>query len=532
MKAFTELYKQIEETTRTNQKVEILVAYFQNASKEDIVLAVGIILGKNIKRVMKTTQIKELAAHLANLPFWLFDESYHIVGDLAETIALVLPPSTQRIEYSLSEHIDIILSAKKQPLAIQEDIISNHWFSIPENQRLVFNKLMMGSFRFGVSKQLIIKALSIFLNTDPNLIAQSLMGDWSPETITFDELFSLDKDLINKDYQPFPFYLASPIDVPVQDLGDLNDWQIEHKFDGIRGQIITRNQTLFIWSRGEELITDKFPEFENLIHILPNGTVLDGEIIPWKDHQPLPFAVMQTRISRKNISKASLQTAPIVMVCYDLLEHQGKDIRALPLAERRVILETLIDSLPVSSNLIIAKTFDVTSWDAVSEIRQEATQNCFEGVMLKRKSSTYEVGRKRGNWWKWKVDPLTIDGVLLYAQSGHGRRAGLYTDFTFAVWDGTALVPFCKAYSGLTNAEIEKLDSWIRKNTIEKFGPVRSVKPFYVFEIAFEGIQNSTRHKSGIALRFPRILRWRSDKQVMDANTLTDLQDLLKLQNG
>ena len=335
---------------------------------------------------------------------------------------------------------------------------------------------------------------------------------------------------LNKHHLPYPFFLAYPLDEEPDTLGDSNDWYIEKKLDGIRGQIIVRNDELFVWSRGEELLTDKFPEFHSLQSSLPNGTVLDGEIIPWRDGSPLPFQVMQTRIGRKNISQKYLKEAPLVMVCFDILEYQGLDLRQKPLADRRIILKNVIESQ--SGNvLLLSEAMDFTNWQDVGEFRENARDYQCEGLMLKRKNSPYETGRKRGNWWKWKTDPMTIDGVLLYAQSGHGRRANLYTDYTFAVWDGDVLVPFAKAYSGLSDAEIKVLDSWIKRNTIEKFGPVRSVNTEYVFEIAFEGINSSPRHKSGVALRFPRILRWRKDKSPKDANTKSDLLQLIEAVN-
>ena len=317
-----------------------------------------------------------------------------------------------------------------------------------------------------------------------------------------------------------------------ESLGNISEWQIEEKLDGIRGQIIVRDQTLFVWSRGEELMTDKFPEFAPLKDLLPDGTVLDGEIIPWSNGKPLPFAIMQTRIGRKAITPKILQTAPLVMVCYDLLESEGEDIRQKPLSYRRAALEKLLDSVGRNHALMLSPSLLCSSWEQVSIIRDKARHENYEGVMLKRLDSVYETGRRRGNWWKWKVDPLTVDGVLIYAQQGHGRRANLFTDYTFAVWDNDTLVPFAKAYSGLTDKEILEVDNWIKKHTIDKFGPVRSVETALVFELAFEGIQSSGRHKSGVALRFPRILRWRKDKLPEEANTKQDLLQLINAQHS
>ncbi len=352
------------------------------------------------------------------------------------------------------------------------------------------------------------------------------MGHWHPLELSLGDLL-LRQDAGNRSYQPYPFFLAYQLDTEPEALGDIAAWQVEEKLDGIRGQIIMRHGELFVWSRGEELMTDKFPEFAPLRDLLPEGTVLDGEIIPWKDGKPLPFALMQTRIGRKVLSKKVLQDAPLVMVCYDLLEEQGTDIRNQPLSYRRAALITLLQKLQEPVPLVLSPELSCDSWEAVKQARLDSRAQNYEGVMLKRRSSVYETGRRRGNWWKWKVDPLTIDGVLIYAQQGHGRRANLLTDYTFAVWDNGVLVPFAKAYSGLTDKEILEVDAWVRKHTLEKFGPVRSVEPLLVFELAFEGINLSPRHKSGVALRFPRILRWRQDKAASDANTKDDLLDLI-----
>ena len=351
------------------------------------------------------------------------------------------------------------------------------------------------------------------------------MGNGRAETTTYHELIE-SSDPADQYSKPYPFYLAYALEGEPQNLGDVSEWQAEWKWDGIRGQIIIRNNELFVWSRGEELMTDKFPEFQELVEALPNGTVLDGEIIPFKDGKPLNFATMQTRISRKNVSKAILKSAPIVMIVYDILEFEGKDLRETPMKERRQILERMVKKQK-SGTLMLSKVLELDSWNKLIEVRTTSRENNAEGLMLKRKDSTYKIGRKKGDWWKWKVDPLTIDAVMIYAMRGHGRRANLYTDYTFAVWDGEKLVPFAKAYSGLTDKEIKRVDAFVKKNTVDKFGPVRSVSPELVFEVAFEGIAKSSRHKSGVALRFPRIHRWREDKPAAEANTKEDLMRML-----
>ena len=394
-------------------------------------------------------------------------------------------------------------------------------------EKFVFNKLITGSFRIGVSQKTIVNALAKTLDISPSVIAHRISGNWDPSTTSFNELLG-ESASVTDFSKPYPFYLAYAIDDTVDSLGDTNLWQAEWKWDGIRGQMIKRNNELFVWSRGEELMTEKFPEYFILKDLLPDGIVLDGEIIPAVDGKPLPFAVLQTRIGRKNISKKQLQDAPISFFVYDLLEYHYEDWREKPLSERRKKLEEII--LPIQNKAIqLSPIIDFNSWNDLAALRKKSREKNSEGIMLKRKDSVYKVGRKRGDWWKWKIDPLTIDCVMIYAQKGSGRRSNLYTDYTFAVKEGDQLITFTKAYSGLTDKEFAQIDYFVKRNSIEKFGPVRTVKPELVFEIAFEGIAASNRHKSGVALRFPRMSRWRKDKTVDDINTLDDLKEMLKM---
>ena len=530
MKAFTAMFTAIDQTTKTNNKVQAMVDYFTLAKEEDKIFAVSILIGNKPKRPVKTAELKEWAAEMAGLPMWLFEESYYIVGDLGEAIALMLPPQEKEQQFTLKDTLELLARLTDLPTEEKKALIIDYWMSVPTEERFVFNKLITGNFRMGVSRQLVVKALAKYLDQEATSIAHQLMGKWDPNEETMASMFAGETHL-DKHYLPYPFFLAYQLDDAPESLGDIRDWFIEKKLDGIRGQIIVRNGELFVWSRGEDLLTDKFPEFASLSSSLPDGTVIDGEIIPWKEDRPLPFQVMQTRIGRKNISPKYLKDAPLVMVCFDVLEWKGEDLRAQPIEQRRKILEMIVAEHQ-EENLRLSEAMGFADWQEVAEFRKNARDYHCEGLMLKRKSSPYETGRRRGNWWKWKTDPMTVDGVLLYAQSGHGRRANLFTDYTFAVWDGDTLVPFAKAYSGLTDKEIAQLDNWIKRNTLEKFGPVRSVKPEYVFEIAFEGINASPRHKSGVALRFPRILRWRKDKAPQAANTKEDLLQLIEAVNS
>lgn len=525
MKSFALLFSALDRTTKTNEKINAMADYFTRTDAKDCIWAIALLTGRKPKRPIRSNNLKTWAAELAGIPYWLFEESYSVVGDLAETISLLVPLQESRVEKSLNEIMQEILRLADEPEENKKEWLYAAWRQFSPDELFVFNKLITGSFRVGVSQQLVFKALAKAYSLDDKTVAHKLMGAWLPQNITLHNLL-LSQEISSDHSKPYPFYLAYQLDVPFEELGAPEDWQVERKYDGIRGQLIVRNDQVHTWSRGEELMTEKFPEFDVLKTCIPNGTVLDGEILPIKDGRILSFNEMQRRIGRKNVSKKMLQDVPLCMMCYDLLEYNGEDIRSLPLRERRRLLEELIAGQPPGL-LKLSPVLECKSWDMLDTLRNESKQLGCEGLMLKHKESIYETGRRRGKWWKWKVDPYTVDAVLIYAQSGHGRRANLFTDYTFAVWDNNELVPFAKAYSGLTDKEIIEVDSWIKKNTLEKFGPVRSVKAELVFEIAFEGINASPRHKSGIALRFPRILRWRKDKKKEEINTKADLLQLL-----
>jgi DNA ligase 1 len=526
-------------TTKTTAKLDAISAYFLEANNEDKIWVIALFTGRRPKRSINSALLKEACMQAANIEPWLFVECYHTVGDLAETISLLIPESeintNDTTEYSLTHYMNLLRTIGKEDDVVKQQFVSEAWAKMNRSEIFVFNKLMTGGFRIGVSQKLMVNAIAKTTHLSPSIIAHRLMGDWNPAKISFDELMSVEHSAAD-DSKPYPFYLAYAIENEVRELGNENEWQAEWKWDGIRGQIIKRNDELFVWSRGEELLTDKFPEYKILQELLPNGTAIDGEIISLAatteegTFAPLPFSVLQTRIGRKNITTKQLKEAPVGFIAYDLVEENGEDIRMISMIERRQKLEVIIEKLNVSF-LHLSPIINFEKWDDLIEIRKQSRDKGSEGIMLKRKNSEYKDGRKRGDWWKWKIDPLTIDAVLIYAQKGSGRRSNLYTDYTFAVRDGDKLVSFAKAYSGLTDKEFAEVDNFVKRNAIEKFGPVRTVKPELVFELAFEGIAESKRHKSGVALRFPRMSRWRKDKKVEDINTLDDLKMMLKVFN-
>ncbi len=533
MKKFAQLIKTLDSTNKTSLKVAALTAYFEQAQDKDKVWTIAILSHRRPPRPVNTTLLRQWASELSNIPLWLFEESYHIVGDLAETIALVIPSASIQTDKSLTQFLEEMLALKAKSESEKKAYLFQNWKTMDYYERFVFTKLITGGFRIGVSQKLMTKALAKATELDEDILAYKLMGNWDPNTISFQKLV-LEENKSDYLSKPFPFYLAYALEDAPNNLGEVENWLVEHKWDGIRSQVIIRNDELFVWSRGEELVTDKYPEFHSFIGEIPNGTVMDGEILPFPNGDIGTFNDLQTRIGRKTISKALLKKTPVILKVYDILEWEGKDIRKLPFSERRRILEALVRPLAENTDLPIqlSETMKFSHWDELAQERERSREVKSEGLMLKHKDSPYLVGRKKGDWWKWKVDPLTIDAVLTYAMRGHGRRSNLFTDYTFALWDQNEngekeLVTFAKAYSGLTDAEFRKIDAWIKKNTLERFGPVRSVTPHQVFEIAFEGIAISKRHKSGVATRFPRILRWRKDKKIEEANTLVDLKSLI-----
>jgi DNA ligase-1 len=527
MRKFTNLFLQLDRTNKTNEKVELLKAYFLSAPEEDKIWALALFTGRRPPRPIKSAQVQEWALEQAGIPQWLYRESYSSVGDMAETISLLLPVSESTSEKTLNEWFHEFIAITKSSDEDKKALLINAWKQLSPYEIFVFNKLMMGSFRIGVSQTLVIRAVSEATDQEAAIVTHRVMGHWDPLQITFKELIQ-SENLSDQHSKPYPFYLAYAIEGELDDLGKPTEWFAEWKWDGIRAEIIYRNKELYIWSRGEELVTDKFPELHTFAEFLPDGTVLDGEILCFENERPLPFNVLQTRIGRKNVTKKILQEAPVAFLAYDLLELNKIDIRKQPQEIRRTELEKVFQQTPDHEFFRLSRLLDFKGWNELKELHKQSRENVAEGFMIKRKAAAYQTGRKKGDWWKWKVDPLSIDAVLIYAQKGSGRRAELYTDYTFAVWDQDKLIPFAKAYSGLTDAEIRRVDYFVKHNTLEKFGPVRTVKPKLVFEIGFEGINASTRHKSGIAVRFPRMLRWREDKPVEEADTLDNLKKILQ----
>jgi DNA ligase-1 len=564
MKAFTRLFNALDATTRTSVKVAALEEYFRAAAPADAAWALHFLAGNRIKRLVKTTALRQWAAEASGFPMWLVEECYDTVGDLAETLALLLTTG-ERAETTAAVPLPLheLIEKRLLPLAQmdeprQRDVLLSAWAQFGARERLVWNKLITGAFRVGVSRTLLVRALAAIAQVPPPVMEHRLMGDWQPTPEHYLRLLSSEGDG-PQPARPYPFYLASPLEGGASELGEAHDWQFEWKWDGIRAQIIRRAGECVIWSRGEEIITPGFPEVAEAAALLPEGMVLDGELLAWRENGPLPFAQLQRRLNRREAAARLRAEVPMVFMAYDLLERDGEDWRARPLAERRTALEVIVAAAveafshrtvreaapqqgelfaeaevssepvrgPMPCPLRVSPLLPADDWSVLGGYQQQARESGTEGLMLKLRNSPYGTGRQRGAWWKWKVAPFTCDAVLVAAQPGHGRRATLFTDYTFAVWENGELVPVAKAYSGLTDEEIDEVDAFVRANTTGRFGPVRSVKAELVFELAFEGIQKSTRHRSGLALRFPRMARWRRDKRPEEADAGEMLRQLM-----
>ncbi len=538
MRRFTQLFIDVDATTSTNAKVRAIQQYFHDESPENAVWALYLLMGKTRKRLITSRVLREIFLQISDVPEWLFEESASHVGDTAETIALLLrdtpiePTGTSTAGGNTPLH-EWMTSVIPQVKVIKDEegdrlknLVTDWWANLEDDEIFVLNKVLTGSFRMGASTKLVVKALAAEYDLTEAVLSHRLMGDIETTGEFYQALIDPNESDASPS-RPYPFFLAAPIDVEKFADEQMDQWQAEWKWDGIRAQLIYREGQLFTWSRGEDLITHQFPEFEALIGVMPDGTVLDGEIVCWDGQQPLNFNFLQKRLGRKRVTKKLMAENPVHFIAYDLLETKGEDIRTQPLQERRRAMTALVEQYP-SEFISYAEPLTFETFEGLEEWRSRSREVGAEGLMIKALDSPYLVGRKRGYWWKHKVDPMTLDAVMIYAQAGSGKRSNLFTDYTFALWKGDTLVPFTKAYSGLDNAEIEKLDRWIRRHTTEKFGPVRSVEPFHVFEIGFEGIAASKRHKSGIAVRFPRILRWRTDKPMKEADTLENAIALLE----
>jgi DNA ligase-1 len=557
MRRFAQLYADLDASRGTGTRVDALEGYFRAAAPADAAWGLHVLLGKQGKRLITGRRLRQICLEGSAMPEWLFDDCYAHVGDSAETIALlwqqVAPGWSDEqtngdakepmAAHTLQHWMETLLPAAAALEGSEQAVaVRALWRGLSPAELLVANKLLTGGLRVGVGQGLVVRALARLSDLEEALLQHRLMGGFAPSAEAYRALLAAAEASEAVPSRPYPFFLASPLEQPPTE--PATAWLAEWKFDGIRGQLIRRGGEAFLWSRGEELINATFPELIHASSALPDGTVLDGEILVWapEAEQPAPFAALQRRLGRKAPGKKLLAECPAAFVAYDLLEQGADDWRPRPLRHRRAALEALLHTrpeapaTPAAGLLRLSPRLPLEHWEQLEPLRQQASAAAAEGLMLKHLESPYLAGRKRGHWWKHKRDPYTLDAVLLYAQAGSGRRANLFTDYTFGLWDRhpsesgepAQLVSFAKAYSGLDDGEITALDRWIRSHTTERFGPVRAVQPLQVFELAFEGLQRSSRHKSGIAVRFPRIARWRRDKPASEADTLETALALLE----
>jgi len=541
LRDFVELYQQLDRTNSTRVKIKALRQYFRNAEPADAAWSVAVLAGQRQKRLIGPSLLRHWLTELSGLPAWLVEQSYAHVGDLAETVALLLGNQTCNESFAgagLASVMAEIVRLRVADTQQKADWVKLVWQKCSKEDCFVLTKLITGALRVGVSKTLVARALAAEFSLESGLIQRRLMGDWQPNADNFNKLIAADDGQFQIS-QPYPFYLASALEAAPETLGDAQDWIVEWKWDGIRAQLIKRAEQVFLWSRGEELIMEAFPEIVRAGKQLPDGCVIDGEILAWQslpsldadnNGQPMNFNDLQRRLGRKKVGKKLASEVPVRLLAFDLLEFNGADIRHQSIHDRRRLLQSMVNRLQHST--ISLSQQHQGNWEQFAELRKSSRQYAVEGLMLKKKNSRYQVGRVKGDWWKWKVEPYQVDAVMIYAQAGHGRRSNLYTDYTFAVWQQDTLIPVAKAYSGLTDSEIKELDKWIRKHTLERFGPVRSVQPVQVFQLAFEGIAASSRHKSGVAVRFPRIVRWRKDKLAEQADSLQQIRSYLSAQQA
>ena len=572
MRAFAALYRRLDSATSTRAKQAAMVEFFAAAKADPAQWAsaawtVYFLSGGKPRQTAPTRLLWRLAVEGSGYPDWLCGECYGAVGDLAEMLALVLPEGARGEEISLDQWMRERLLPLPSLGEEERYARLKRWVEeLPTEERLAFFKLITGELRVGVSRLQVVKALAEVAGVDEGRMAQRLIGYSQARRIpTATDFEALIGEVLHAEAQaldagkPYPFYLAQSWSRPVADmlatLGPPSNWIVEWKFDGIRAQLLKRGDNWRLWSRGEELISDAYPDLEPLARALPPGTSIDGELVVLiaPEHEYATdsldglaiFASLQQRLGRKVVSEKTLRELPVAFIAYDLLESEGRDLRGEPQHMRRALLEHLVDRLFDEAKargerlpIRISPTVSADTWDELAEKREQARALLREGLMLKAREGVYGIGRRKGDdrtdvWWKWKLDPMSVDAVVIYAERGHGRRSGVYTDYTFAVWsDGEGagpreLVPFAKAYSGLSDAEIREMDAIVRRTTVETFGPVRSVTPTQVFELGFEGIAPSKRHRSGVAVRFPRMLRWRRDKPVAEADTLDALKSLL-----
>ena len=527
MRQFAALIRKLELSSRQNEKVLVLSAYFQEAAEKDRVWAIALLSQRRPSRTMTLRQMKKWALEFSGIPEWLFEESYQIVGDLAETIALILPPPTGQAEQGLSHWIETITELKGRASEAQKALVFKSWEVLDKAERFQFNKLVTGSFRVSVSQRLMTRALSLATGMPETVLAHRISGGWDPESTAFQDLVR-EQSPTEEAGRPYPFQRIHPLEEGPNVLGETSGYLIDWKWEGIRCQLIRRSSNSFIWSEKGELITGAFPAIASALDNFPEGLVLDGEIVIMQDAGVGPASGIEKRLGMKKPGPKALRELPAAFIAFDILEREGTDLRDRPLLERKQQLLDLAGQVDATGEVILfSDPLPVNDWADVAGFRAEARNMRADGLLIKKRELPYRSGDVEGPWLHWKPEAHTINALLIYATRGQGGSTRQYTDLSFAVWAGDQLVPFTRTIEGLPEEDMAELSSWIRENTVERFGPVRSVRAEQVFEIAFEGIEPSSRHRSGLILRSPRILRWCRGLTPDRAGKLSSLKKLL-----
>ncbi|MGR3447396.1 cisplatin damage response ATP-dependent DNA ligase [Paracoccus sp. UBA5162] len=515
MKAFAHLLERLAFTPARNAKLRLLRHYLETTPDPDRGYALAALTGDLKLRAVTPSLLRGLMAE--RVDDQLFALSYDFVGDLAETIALLWQGDGDQ-DVPLHEAVTLLSDTGKAGLPAA---IAAMLDRLGPSQRLAFLKLATGNMRVGLSARMARIALAEMGEPEVADIEEIWHGLKPPYRPLFDWIAGGARPE-HAARAPFrPVMLSTPVDLDQLRGFDPDEYMAEWKWDGIRVQAINDGGVRRLYSRTGEDIGAAFPD---VIEALNFDGAADGELLVRRDGEVAVFGDLQKRLNRKAISRAMLDSHPAGLRLYDLMIWQGRDLRGLPLAERRAVL----DGADFGSDRIdVSPLLDFATWDDLAALRADPPSAVIEGVMIKRRDSPYVGGRPRGPWFKWKRDPMVVDAVMLYAQRGHGKRSGFYSDFTFGLWDGDQLVPVGKAYFGFTDEELRELDRFVRTNTVDRFGPVRAVAPKLVLEVAFEGLNESGRHKSGIAMRFPRISRIRWDKPAAEADRLDSLKEML-----
>jgi len=540
MKAFADLWATLEGQLSEARSAQILARYLQQTSAEDAAWAIYLLCGKKPKKLLSARELVEYFLQTSGTPGWLFWESDDVVGDVNETIALLndtfmdeTASQQNRNENSHPQQNSLAFWMENQLNTLAEvaqsqrpAFLGNCWQKLGYREAFIINRILTGTWKSNLPLKTIAQALSIVSGQEPMTLMHRLKADWLPNKVFYAKLIAEDQPTFQTE-QKFSFGEFKPLEESsIESLGAVEDWWLAWQWEGLRVQCIRRADDCFLWSQNGELVTDRFPELHEMAQKLPEGTILEGVIVACSGQAPLPLADLQPRLGGKSVNRKMMESCPVAFVATDLQLLANEDMRNLPAQQRKTRLAQLAND--IGFPLVHFPRIEIDQWAHARKLLQEARQHHAEGLSLQRLNSPYPIQNQQADWWSWKVQPHTINAILLYAKMEMaGRSQKQTTEYTFAVWHEDQLVPVARTGIGLPPEEAELLDGWIRANTYERFGPVRSVEPFHVYEIAFDGITPSKRHKCGFVLREPRIINPRPHTPIEEASRLEDLHRLL-----